>query len=198
MTDASAVPPGQRRSRLVLLGLVGLFTLPILTAWLLTLHPFGWMPSQTLNHGTLIDPPQPLHTEAWQAGGGGPVDVTGPWGLWSVLYVGPAGCDAACRALADALARMRLSLGRELARVNGYVVVPEGTAPLPAVDDFTVATAPPDSLAAIRQPLTDDGPVPAIYLVDYRGFLVMGYSADADLAGIRKDLRRLLRASDRD
>ncbi len=88
-------------------------------------------------------------------------------------------------------------MGKDMDRVQRLVVVPRPLARdaaerLLAFDPaLKVVAAAPERIESLL-PATDQA---EIYIVDPRGYVVMWYRADADPAGLIKDLKRLLRIS---
>jgi hypothetical protein len=191
-------PPRPARARLILLALLALFVAPIVLAWLVSSHRLDWLPSATVNHGDLLVPPVPIDSGGWATRDGSPIDLTLPYGQWRLVLVEPGPCGRECLERIAALGRLRLSLGRELARVHGTLVLYGNLAAdvEKAAGEAEFAIIRPTAAGRPQLPSTRNGQPYETFLVDYRGYLVLGYPAGADAQGIRKDLRRLLKGSD--
>ena len=111
-----------------------------------------------------------------------------------------SGCDDHCQQLLHLIQQVRLSLGRESNRV-ARLHVANSAAPSPSVPALIAdnpglrfASASPDWF----QPFSLGGSQPLdaghVYIIDPRGYLMLEYSK-IEAADIRKDLKRLLKAS---
>jgi hypothetical protein len=100
-------PRPVRGQRLTLIGLALLFIAPLGFAFY-AYYGLHWHPGRRVNHGELIDPPQPipalsLPRVVGAAGGAGAGGVPGAAGAdlfkgkWTLLYRGPGLCTATCR-----------------------------------------------------------------------------------------------------
>ena len=174
-----------------------LFALPVLVAT--GLHTFtpDWRPWGTSNRGTLILPPRDVAIDRLV-----PIDgqnLAALKGKWTLAVLG-SGCDDHCLQWLHLIKQVRLSLGRESKRV-ARLHVANGAAPLPSVamliadnQGLRFASASPDWF----QTFSVDGnePISAghLYIIDPHGYLMMEYSK-TEAADIRKDLKRLLKAS---
>jgi len=69
------------------------------------LYFFGWKPSTTANHGTLITPPIAL-------------DGDGLKGKWSLALIGGTACAASCSERLDELRRVRVVLAKQWQRTQ--------------------------------------------------------------------------------
>jgi cytochrome oxidase Cu insertion factor (SCO1/SenC/PrrC family) len=178
--------------------LAALFLLPFAVAvWIY--NSSAWHPTVAAN-GELIDPPRPLPAIAMSLPEGGMASPDVLRGSWSLVYLAGNSCADACtKALAE-LARVRLALGKDAARVQ-RVLLHTGECcapgfPGPGDEDLLVlgATgAEGESLLALF-PRAPYG-VASIYVVDPLGNLMMRHRASGDLQGLLKDLKRLLRLS---
>lgn len=188
---------GRGRRQFLLLAL--LFLGPLAAAWVLYFNHDGWRPEGTTNHGILIQPPVPLPDT--KIADSGPDGSDGDLhGRWTLLYLDGGQCAERCLQALDLSARVRLALGRRMARVQRAYIA-EGFGPLPDLPDFQadLMIAPgsrPDLaplLAALPADLPRDGS--EILLVDPLGNLMMRFPLDAEPKGMLEDIRKLLRVS---
>jgi hypothetical protein len=157
MNAATTLPTSaQNRTawRRALLLMVALSLLPIAIGT--GLYLIGWRPAKTSNYGTLITPPSPIAIDA-------------PTGRWSLVLIGDGVCDAACSARLDELRRVRVSLAKEMHRIQ------------------LLRVAPPAALA--------DLPAGTVIIVDPDSRAMMRYAPGAEAKGLRADLERLLKYS---
>ncbi|MFT4580603.1 MAG: hypothetical protein ACI915_002688 [Gammaproteobacteria bacterium] len=189
--------PSKTKSRLILVGIAMIFVGPILIAGLyssghLQLHSFA-----RTNRGQLISPPvdlrelsavQPLFDRA-------DLGV----GEWLLLYVAPKECAAVCESTIERLSTIRSVLGYSGQRVHilglSNVAVPAETSNSPyaakLMPDPVVHSA---LLDAFRSQVPDASP-PEILFIDWRKQMVLRFDPEAESADIKKDLKKLLRAS---
>jgi hypothetical protein len=174
------------RNRAQLLLIAALFLLPFTAAVLLRFG--GWQPPQTRNHGELLQPPLPMTEVRAQ------LDDGSAWPLgnldreWSLLIRLPAACQQACRERLELLPRVREAQGRHAGKLFLFVLDPLDQ-PLPE------PIRPLHLQGNLPAPLRDrpEGELPALWLVDPNGFLVMHYQPQFDPSGLRRDLSRLVR-----
>ncbi len=180
----SPADDARRSSRRQLLLVASLFVVPFAAAIALYFS-FYWRPAVGA-HGTLIDPPRPLPVDELQ-------------GRWSLVYLAGENCNERSPAVLEELARLRLALDKDAARLQRVLLhAGECAAPDPpsAESDLLVFRATGDDGAALRAlfpPATDGSN--GIYIVDPHGNLLMSYPATGSARGLLKDLERLLRLS---
>lgn len=203
MIDAgNGSPPRRMRQRALLLGLMGLFVVPMLLAWWLVGH---WRPAPGAHHGELLDPARPLAGFTFEpvAEGPGPDALEGHWTL---LYLAPPeGCDSLCRETLHFMRQIRISLGKDMDRARTALML---AAPPDAVlareleagyAGMVRGIVGPGARGMLMEPFgaADTG---GIYLLDPLGNLVMRYrpipAGDVEgPRGVLEDLRRLLKLS---
>jgi len=123
---------------------------------------------------------------------------------WTLLFIGPAACDARCRDALYLTRQTRLALNKDADRVRRLFL-----AAGPCCTDAGLLAEHPDLIVAaptqgqldtlarlIPTPdaatLADTG---RIYIVDPLGNLMMSYAADAPDKALLDDLKRLLQLS---
>ena len=193
-----------RRSRRVLILLVGVFLLPVVTAQVLYMS--GWRPARTGNTGELVLPPRPISDVALTTLDGGQIRFNDLRHKWTLAYFGPADCPRRC---ADSLYKMRqvhTLQGKHQDRLQRVFIV-TGSQGLERLQGTLVQDPGLKTVTGPRagiKELARQFPLPAgspadglgrIYVVDPMGNLMMSYPADADPKGMHKDLARLLRVS---
>lgn len=195
LIEAPPAAVGAGRRTLLLLGLV--CVLPVLASYLAF---YVWQPSGRVNHGELLTP-APLPDSALAGVAGQPtLTRVGLEGRWTLLYAGPAACDAACEASLYAMRQARLAQGKEQERVGRAWLLTTGDAPAPALiaahSDLRLARAESDWLALLA------GGAGGIYLVDPLGNVMMRFhpvgtseAVTESARGMIKDLQRLLKYS---
>lgn len=192
--DAAAKRSGRRQLLLV----ASLFFVPLATAALLYFYS-GWRPAVGVEHGELLDPPQPLPAMELGLPDGGVAAPDALRGRWFLVHVIAGPCHEPCRGVLAELRQLRLALDKDAVRVQ-RVLLHDGAccdaASLPAEPDLLVLAATGPSGEAFRSlfPAATGGGT-GIYIVDPHGNLMMSYPASGAARGILKDLERLLRLS---
>lgn len=187
-----AKPSTPFRSRLTLLMIVAFFGLPVVAAWILN---FGadFSPPATANHGTLIQPVQPVSAQGYADIQGIELAADFFLGEWTLVYRVSGDCAEACLQSLYRMRQVRLSQGKNIDRVKRLLIVD--------------ATATGAWLAEVRSHypglvlVRQTGNAAQfqagnhIYLVDPLGNLMMDYAPQVEPRGMIKDLERLLRIS---
>ena len=192
------------RQAIVLLALI--FLAPTFVA--LVMHNVsdgGWQPDVTTNSGTLVHPARPLELSADIVYGDKPL-ADYLQGKWTLLYLGRADCDDACKSSLYKMRQARTAQNEHMKRVQRLFVFEGG--PLPEGVSAYLASEQPQLHKVQLAPLQfrklaeffviDDTPVPdagRVYIVDPLGNLMMYYPPDADPRGLLKDLKKLLKYS---
>lgn len=160
-------------------------------------------PQGRTNYGTLITPPRPLPATAALAlhdQNGQAVAPDALKGQWLLVTVAGGVCDARCEKHLYLQRQLRETLGRDKDRLDRVWLV-TGAAPVrenlkPALQGAWVLQADEAQLGQWLAPEAGQ-PVDAhLYLVDPRGDWMMRFPADADPSRIKKDLAKLLKASE--
>ncbi|HEY8011205.1 MAG TPA: hypothetical protein VIE67_09430 [Rudaea sp.] len=176
------------RNRWVLLGVAALFAAPILIA--LALNLSGWRPAGTRAYGRLIDPPRDVSATPVALADGGKLAWRNAQWQWTLLALPGANCATQCQAALGNVLRMRATLGRKAERLR---VIYLGSA-LPA--DMLAALAPlqsgSDETGTFAQWRATGDDALALVLVDPSGYLMLNYAQGFDVAGIRRDLPKVI------
>ncbi len=185
------------RGRLTL-GLIALcFVAPVFLAILFQSPLLNYHPAPTKNLGELISPVVPVPVPKLSDGANADFVTTqsapeiNADGQWTMLYFAPSACGS-CVEQTSLLAHVRLAMGRELGRVKLELISPSNFT-LPPEANFTVRRSNASRHAALLHDLgLSDG---GVVLLDPLRNAMMRYPANFDGSKIRKDLARLLKAS---
>lgn len=185
LTPAQAPKP-QRRTLLLL---VGLFFVPLLSAFALY-YGTGWRPPSGTNHGELLQPLKQLPTAADELRD-----------KWALVYVGNGACaDEVCRHALWTGRQTRLSLNQEMTRVNRVLFATDACCDRAFLDqqhegikvfDVTQPAARTELLAQL--PPGDLSPY--LFIVDPQGNIVMRFDTRENPRGLLDDLKKLLKLS---
>ena len=204
MTTAPPNDAEQRRSRLQLWLLIGIFFAPLLVAFVLYYGFEGWRPSGNTNKGDLIDPPRPLHADVLLSPEDQPLENGVFEGKWSLVYIGNGQCDARCREALVLMRQTRLALNDDASRVHRVFLATADCCDLEYLrsehEGLLTARVDEASDRALLDtfPSYDDVPVESagrIYIVDPLGNLMMSYAPAAPPRALLEDLRKLLKLS---
>lgn len=191
------------KNRATIIGLVLLFTLPILIAWYMVFFTGFNTGKGGYQHGVLVMPARQLPEVSLRdplSGRQFPL-----YGKWTMLITVDGDCNEICRDNLYRMRQIRLAAGREMNRLQraayfvqedkidnwdimlsdykGQLILPGSSEVDRLLAQLTVAEVKPDG---------------AIYLIDPAGYYMMIYPYDTDPGGIIKDLKRLLRISGQD
>lgn len=193
----------RRSSRITLILIFLIFVAPTLGAWLW--FNFGM---ETTHHsfGTLYQPARPVEAISFATPQGDRVDISQLRGNWQLLLVDATPCDDDCLVRLDKANRIRLSMGKNIKRI-GIIHLSLESAPVTMVEKITtviplaiLGSLDETEFQRMESLLTHSGEdvsdtLSRLYLMDPIGNLVLSYPEDANPEEVRKDLARLLRAS---
>lgn len=192
----SATKPAGRRQKLLLLGLVALFVSPIVISWAYIAGFIDLGPISRTNRGNLVTPAVDLR--ALDAVDSVFTEARLQPGEWVLTYLDDGTCDSECREVLDNLLTIRSLLGYSGQRVRVFALTESAlTAPLAPNHEGHILTDPA-ARSALKAGLERavGAALPAqIVFMDWRRQLVMRYDRDAPAADLKKDLKKLLRAS---
>jgi hypothetical protein len=177
----------RNRNRLVFLGLVALFLVPMLVAGILRFTDRH--PEINRQKGELLAPYADLRNAAPRLAAGGTYAWNPEARTWRILVPAPARCDAKCAQLAAGLDKVRALAGRDMPRVD-ILWLGAHPANLP---NSGVRVLADDAALRARLPRADDPRGTPVYVVDPNGFVVLRYAPGFDLGDLRTDLSRLLK-----
>lgn len=199
MTSTPVLPaPEQqrnRRGRLVLLAIAGLFFGVMLVAGLLRFS--GWRPAGSNVHGEMLEPLVDLRERAPALLDGGKYAWNPPARTWRIAVAPPADCGAACDKVAADLDKVWRLMGRKADRIDILWLCPDAACvvPSPLAADRTLRRLRPDAALRATLPRVDEGAsvgVP-VYVLDPNGFVILRYPPGSDPGGLRADLAKLLK-----
>jgi len=192
------------RQAIVLLALI--FLAPTFVA--LVMHNVsdgGWQPDVTTNSGALVHPARPLKLSPDILHGDKPL-ADYLQGKWTLVYLGSADCDDACKTNLYKMRQARIAQNEHMKRVQRLFVFEGGALPdavtgylaseQPQLDRVQLAPVQFGQLAEFF--VIDDTKVRdagRIYIVDPLGNLMMYYPPDGDPKEMLRDLLRLLKVS---
>ena len=171
----------------MLVGLVAVFTVPILVAYGLNVWWPHWSPFGRMNHGELVDPSWEVELVSMD---GGVADRAGA--RWILLHPVKAPCDDACEARLDLTKRIHHSLGKDYDRVVRMLIHPVGH----SVEGVRAGDA-----ELILVPVPEEwfdrfaGNAPVLLVVDPQRQAVLQYRVDLLAKGLARDLERMLKIS---
>ncbi len=198
----TAMPSSRSRRKLLLIA--ALFILPVVASWALFLS--GWRPAKTGNYGELVQPARLVMGGNLDTLDGKALVFSVLRGKWTYVYFDTADCLKPCGEQLYKMRQVVATQGRDADRVQRALVVTDRRAldllryalkDYPGMYVFTGPAAEVERIAkqfALPAGTPLDG-LHRIYLMDPLGNFVLSYPADADPTGMRKDLARLLRAS---
>ncbi len=194
-------------NRLKLLAILAMFLLPLLAALLMYKGRLPSLSSETINQGTLVQPPVALD---WTAAKADPATEPGEalLGSWVMLMAVPATCEEACLQKVTGLRQVHKATGRERQRLE--LVLLTDSLPLEPLnqqflniyEQFKVLADPSGKIHQSIQSALNQSGLPAnslnTYLVDPLGNIMMAYTPPGSEARMTKDLKRLLAWSKQD
>ncbi|MBN2700004.1 MAG: SCO family protein [Methylohalobius sp. ZOD2] len=176
--------------------------LPMVAAWYLVNHP-GFLGTPG-NHGTLIDPPEPVSYDLFQPVANVPSrPLKEIRGRWVLIHWLPERCDKACRENLADTGKLHVLLNKDIPRVRRMVIWADNRTPkaetletLGEDEHLYLAQVPPAFLERLEKKiLAAPSSGGQVILMDPLGNLMMWYDSQFDPFGLYHDLRRLLRAS---
>jgi hypothetical protein len=176
------------RGRLVLVGIVVVFAIPLIAAFLL--RGSGWQPTRTLQSGILLQPPQDVSAASVTVADGSRYAWQDPQYRWTLVMLPGTECAQNCQTRLDEVLRMRITLGRNADRLRVLYLGPA----LP--QDFLAARAPlapgRDDRGTFKFARAPVGDTLALALVDPRGQLMLRYADGYSAQGLRRDIVKIL------
>jgi hypothetical protein len=185
------------RQQYTLLGIFALFLGPVLLVILMRSSWWQYQPSGLKNNGHLVQPPVHLSIEQTDS-----ID-----GKWLILYVLDQPCDQDCIDNVTALRQIHRATGR-----NGehLAIALLSNAPVDSALQSRLETIYPEfsfvvdskhaalgTLESINSGITTDSGDISTYVLDPLLNVILAYRSSANPTDIHKDLKRLLKWSDR-
>jgi hypothetical protein len=187
----SETPKSSRRTLLIL---CALFFVPLAAAFVLY-YGTGWRPAGGSNHGELLQPFKQL-----PAGSAGLLDGSAQPHNWALVYVGDGACDADCQQALVFARQTRLSLNKEMSRVNWGLLATASCCDLAYLDRehkgikvFDVSE--PANLEELLDVLPTRDLRHSLFIIDPLGNIVMRYDVRESPRGLLDDLKKLLKLS---
>lgn len=195
-----ALPQRTRLGRIKMLLVWAVCAAPVVASYLMY---YVVRPEGRTNHGALIQPvramPEPAALPLRNLQGE-PVLPASLKGQWLLVSVAGGACEPACEKTLYLQRQLRESLGRDKDRVDRVWLVndqaPVREALLPALQQAHVLRAAPHDLARWLEPETGHALADHLYLVDPRGDWMMRFPPNVDFTKAKRDLTRLLKASE--
>jgi hypothetical protein len=192
-----------RRSRIQLILIFALFLLPPLSAWVAWKYLGTSGVESTTNAGTLIAPARPLDLAGLRRPDGAPFVDADLHGRWTYVLFVPGECDERCEQQLYLTRQVRLSVSKDIPRVQRLAVF--GQAPAAALaqelasDHADLTWVVRDTAAGrLLDSFRGDGfgaDGQQYFLIDPLGNLMMYYDLSVPAKGMMKDLQKLLKIS---
>ncbi len=177
-------------SRLIGFLVVAAFVAPILMAWWMVRTPSLLSDMGLLNRGALVSPPIDIRLSERY---GALRDLEIAPGEWAIVYFTDSRCEDNCLETLNLLSTIRILLGHSGTRVQINGLFASGNAEqLGYLNDSDALTSLSTELAVRTEIATVTS---GIFFLDWRGQIVSYFPENADPADIKKDIKRLLRAS---
>jgi hypothetical protein len=188
----------QRRGRIRMLLIAAVFAMPVIASTLLFYMLPEYQPDDTTNYGQLQQPARPSEAVNLIPRGASEPDARLLHRIWSLVIFDDGACDALCNERLLMTRQMRLSLSDRRDRVQRVLVVPDAEAA--EALESSLRLAHPDLRIVIdaggsAADFFGEHPAGTLFLTDPLGNYLMRYAPDAEPKGLRKDIVRLLRAS---
>lgn len=198
--SAEPVPPRRAapRSTWPLVGVLLACLLPVVAAVLLYFNP-QWMPKETSNYGTILEPQRPVPPAAelrLTDLQGKPVDLQEARGQWLLLTADKAACPESCARKLFIMRQSHASTGKNVVRIERVWLITDDEPVSELVKEAYFGThmlrVSPEQLRAF---MGDESPEDHIWMIDPLGNLMMRFPEDPDPSRLRRDLGKLLFAS---
>lgn len=184
-------------NRVQLLLILAVFAAPIIGAFL-------YKPSSFNNYGDLYRPARPIDNLVMQ-GSEGSIEMDSLRRQWVFLVVADGVCDQACEQNILKMRQLRFMQNNDMTRIRTLFLhsnlsasqATDLAAKYSPIESYSVAS---DEFFRWTQQLILDGAPEAaqrnrFYIIDPAGNLMMSYPASADPSLMKKDIKRLLKAS---
>lgn len=200
-SPANALAPEVARSRLKLLAIVLVCSLPVILTYL-TFYLIR--PQGKATAGELIDPVRPVPDVVATSLDGSVLPLSTLKDQWLLVKVDGGACTADCQKQLLLLRQFRLMLGKDMARVDWVWLINDAAPVEPTLaanlkkDQATVARLDPQALQRWLGVPAGDKRQDFFYVVDPMGNAMMRLPAVFDSEGARRakrDMDHLLRAS---
>jgi len=195
MTSSLPSRPPASRGRLKLLLVLLVCASPVIASYFTY---YVIRPEGRVNYADLVDPQRPVSELPVSLPDGSQEALSSLRGRWVLVVLGSPACDASCTTSLYNVRQVRLTTGRERERVERLWLLTEPGDPDPALlaqhEGLIVRRIAPEH-AAQFEPAPGGRAADHTYIIDPLGNLMMRYPAQPDPSRMKKDLRKLLRAS---
>jgi hypothetical protein len=197
---ASPTPGARARPRsLTPLVLVLLACLaPVVAAVVMYLNP-QWLSGKSTNYGDILEPQRPVPPASELALTdlqGNPVDLQQMSGQWLLLTADGAACPEECARKLFIMRQSHASTGKNVVRIDRVWLITDDAPVKPEVLEayrgMHMLRANPEQLRAF---LGSDTPEKHIWIIDPLNNLMMRFPENADPSKLRRDIGKLLFAS---
>jgi hypothetical protein len=187
--------PEAPNSRRTLLLLAALFFVPLAAAFILY-YGTDWRPTGGSNHGELLKPVRQMPSAA-ESLHGGPTPAAKNWVL---VYVGDGMCDEDCRQALVLARQTRLSLNKDMTRVNRAFLATGNCCDLAYIDKEHPGlkvrdVSEPEAFDQLMAVLPQEDLRHWLFVIDPLGNIVMRFDVRKEPALLLKDLKKLLKLS---
>lgn len=190
-----------RKAVLVLLIMAGAFAAPYLAVYSF-MNTDGLLSSfSKSNNGDLISPPVPFGDDRYELSDASSFTISDHKGEWTLLTIGSSACIDQCRDNVISMRQIRRALGVDRRYVQRLFLSADGepfSATVEGEEDYFTGMkniiGPSQPLSTLFAKLNvEQGPVEdAIYLIDFKGNVMMYYRPGTAPKAILQDLERLL------
>jgi hypothetical protein len=168
---------------------------PLAAAFILY-YGVGWRPAGGTNHGELLQPLRQMPT-AGESLLSGPTPQAKNWAL---VYVGDGKCDEDCRQALVLARQTRLSLNKDMTRVNRGFLVTGNCCDLAYIDKEHPGlkvrdVSEPEAFDQLMAVLPQEDLRHWLFVIDPLGNIVMRFDARKEPSLLLKDLKKLLKLS---
>jgi len=193
---STAPRAAQTKGGRTLLGLLAVFALPLLLAWVFTMGPLDWRPVKTVNHGVLLEPPLQLKSYGVMDAAGAALTVKAVARDWFLVVFHGTVCAEPCQDLLRIVERIQIAVGRDTHRVTLALLGPDNDVPVAGGQNWLL---PADGklVRELRRATGEPQLDTVLLIVDHRGRVILMYPPTEDGPGMLYDLKRLLRSSAR-
>ena len=191
-----------RRGRIMMLAILAICALPVIASYFTY---YVIRPGGRTNYATLVEPQRPLPSiEALPAQdmAGHSVPLTTLKGQWLLIVVAPATCGKECERNLFLQRQLREMMGAERDRIQKVWLV---DSPEPVAPELAAAVGAPPAVLSYRvertalerwlEPERGHAVEDHLYIVDPLGNWMMRTPPNPEPAKLKKDVERLLRAS---
>lgn len=189
-------------NRTAIVAVFAIFLIPVVLATLLHSEWFDWQPGGSRNHGELIQPVIELEEFSTRDVRDRTVTRSDLLDRWQLIHVHTGVCGEVCLENLYWLRQVRRAQDRHQPDI-GLVFASDAQQDDETIEaieelasDYLILAGP--AASPLLQQLPDDWRQGGFYITDPMANIILGYPADADHNGIRRDLRRLLTWTQRD